>query len=285
MGCFGGGSQQSTTTTERAPTAEETELNKLQLEMQKATAPYQQQTQITGLQLANQLLSGQEPLPGYLNQLSQGISPEVTQSIVDQSLRDIKPSFQSGGILDSGVAAEISARTAADIRRASEEYNIGNRLNLLNLALSGQAQVQSPVLATSASLRSSLGTLGKTTSDTYQRDNNTFGRMFMQSIASTPGQFAQGTGQAAGTAAFGGCWVAKEIYGSWEDDRTHMARFYILNIAPSWFRELYLGFGERFARFISNKKIIKAMLKPLFDMFGRIAEKEILEFSLKVRMA
>ena len=188
MGCFGGGSTETTTTQERQPTAEETELNKLQLQMQRDTAPLQTEVQKSGLSLANMLLKGEEPLPGYLGQLSKGISPEVTQSLVDQSLKDIMPSFQSGGIIDSGVAAEISARTSADIRRASEEFNIGNRLNLLNLALSGQAQIQSPVLNTATSLRSSLSTLGKTTGTSYTTDNNTFGRTFMQSFGSSFGK-------------------------------------------------------------------------------------------------
>jgi hypothetical protein len=207
MGCFGGGSQggSSTTVTERQPTAEEERMNRLQADIVEATAPYQKATQIAGLSLSEMLLRGQEPLPGYFNQLSQGISPEVTQSIVSQSLKDIAPSFQSAGIMDSGVAASISARTSADIRRASEEYNIGNRLNLLNLALSGQAQVQAPVLATSQQLRGSLGSLGKMTSTTnsYQSDNNTFGRTFMQS-------FGQSAGSSMGSGTFGnkGGWFA-----------------------------------------------------------------------------
>lgn len=192
MGCFGGGSSgtSTTTVTERQPTAAEDRLNVLQGNMMEATAPYQQATQIAGLKLSEMLLKGEEPLPGYFQQLSGGISPEVTQSIVDQSLRDIAPSFQSAGILDSGVAASIAGRTAADIRRASEEFNIGNRLNLLNLALSGQAQVQAPVLGVSSQLGARLGTLGKTTmtGSSTTTDNNTFGRTFMQSFGTSFGQ-------------------------------------------------------------------------------------------------
>jgi hypothetical protein len=192
MGCFGGGSSgtTSTTVTERQPTAAEDRLNVLQGNMMEATAPYQQRTQIAGLQLSEMLLKGEEPLPGYFQQLSGGISPEVTQSIVNQSLKDIAPSFQSAGILDSGVAASISARTAGDIRRASEEFNIGNRLNLLNLALSGQAQVQAPVLGVSSQLGQRLGTLGATTmrGSSTTTDNNTFGRTFMQSFGTSFGQ-------------------------------------------------------------------------------------------------
>ena len=48
------------------------------------------------------------------------------------------------------------------------------------------------------------------------------------------------------------CWVAREVYGidnpSWLQFREWM-----LNDSPSWFRKLYIKFGERFAAFISNK--------------------------------
>ena len=135
------GTSVTNTTSERQPTAEETRLNQLDIQLREGTQAGMMGTQQAGLSLAEKLLKG-ENLPGYLQDLAGGISPDVTNSIVQQSLKDIMPSFQSSGILDSGVAAEISARTAGDIRRASEEFNIGNRLNMLNLALSGQAQIQ-----------------------------------------------------------------------------------------------------------------------------------------------
>lgn len=195
---MGGGGDKSTTesTSERKATPEETEMNRLQLEMFKATAPMQTELQKKAIGLGSDLIDITN-----LKDLYAGISPEVTQSIVGQSLKDIAPSFQSAGIMDSGVAASISARTSADIRRASEEYNIGNRLNLLNLALSGQAQVQAPTLATSSQLRSSLGTLGQTTGTQRTMNNNTFGRQFMSS-------FAQSAGKGMGTGMSGGMFAA-----------------------------------------------------------------------------
>ena len=122
-----------------APTAEETRLNQLQLQDYEASQSGRQAVNKSGLDLAQLLLKGQN-LPGYLQTLPGGISPDVTQGIVDQSLRDIKPSFQQGGILDSGVAASISARTAGDIRNQSAQFNLQNLQQLLNLAVGGQSQ-------------------------------------------------------------------------------------------------------------------------------------------------
>jgi hypothetical protein len=178
----------SNTTAERTPTAEETRLNQLDIQLREATQPGLISTQTAGLDLAGKMLRGEQLPEGYQS-LWAGIDEGVTSSIVGQSLRDIAPGFQAGGILDSGVAADISARTAADIRRASAEFNIGTKLNLLNLALSGQAQVQSPVLTQAANLGQRLGTLGKVTTsgstNTYAM--NPFLKSFQTSFGSALG--------------------------------------------------------------------------------------------------
>lgn len=147
------GTQQATAT------PEEQELLKLQVAGQKEIQPQQIAVQKTGLELVNRLLAGETDLPGFFGQIGRGISPQVTTEISQKAIADLLPSFQASGILDSGVAASIAGRTAGDIRRASEEFNIGNKLNLLNLALSGQAQVQQPILAQSSQLASQLAGL------------------------------------------------------------------------------------------------------------------------------
>jgi hypothetical protein len=149
------------------------------------------------LDLANRMGLGQE-LPGYLEPLPHGISEDVTKSIVDEALRDITPSFQQSGLLDSGVRASVSARTAGDIRRASAEFNIGNLQNLLNLALSGQAQVQQPVLAQSAMLSQRLAGLrsqsmtGSGTSSSITLGMNPFWKSFQTGFGTSLGE---GTGK------------------------------------------------------------------------------------------
>ena len=183
-GSKGGGSttQTGSSSTTSTPTAEETELNKLQLEREKFLDPQIRQTQSQGLSLINQLLLGGS-LPGFLSNLPGGISPEVTQGIVDQSLRDVNSQLSKSGVgsfLDSGVAQSIGARTSGDIRRASEEFNIGNRLNLLNLALSGQAQVQQPIIGFSNLLSQRLAGLRPSTTNysLSQTTPQTKGRSF-----------------------------------------------------------------------------------------------------------
>ena len=60
------------------------------------------------------------------------------------------------------------------------------------------------------------------------------------------------------------CWVAREVYGA--NNPAWMAfRFWMLNESPSWFFKLYVKYGERFARFISDKPRLKARIRRWMD--------------------
>ena len=181
------------------PTAEETEFNQLALERARGAQEGQLQTQQLGSSLINQLLAGKS-LPGYLGGLPGGISPEMTADISQQAVQDVLPSFQNLGLMDSGAAFQGAANVAGDIRRGSAEFNMGNLLNLLNLAVGGQAQIQSPLIAQSAQLgnqlaglrginQSSVGSTSQTTTGM-----NPFMKSFQTSLGSTlgnlPGAYA-----------------------------------------------------------------------------------------------
>ena len=56
------------------------------------------------------------------------------------------------------------------------------------------------------------------------------------------------------------CWVAREVYGI-ENPQWLEFREWMLNDAPSWLRNLYLKYGERTAKFISNKPLVKSIIR------------------------
>jgi hypothetical protein len=178
-------------TTKATPTAEETALNKLELERAQKAQPGQIQTQESGLNLINQLLTGNSDLPGFFKQLSGGISEDMTSQMVQSSLKDLYPQFQSSGIMDSGTAAAVAGRTAGDIRMGTAEYNQQNLMQLLNLALSGSTSIQQPLLAQSASLGSRLAGLRSTntsgTTNTTSSSMNPFLKSFQTSFGSSMG--------------------------------------------------------------------------------------------------
>lgn len=85
--------------------------------------------------------------------------------------------------------------------------------------------------------------------------------------ASRSGGILGGALQAAGT--IGGamimCWVAREVYGK---DRAEWMVFrqWLLTEAPEWLLDLYMQEGERFAKFISDKPLLKFIVKKAMDI-------------------
>jgi len=74
---------------------------------------------------------------------------------------------------------------------------------------------------------------------------------------------SSGLMSAAGSIAGGmiaACWVAREVYGI-ENPKWLEFREWMLNDAPIWLRSLYLKYGERTAKFISNKPRVKSIIR------------------------
>jgi hypothetical protein len=73
-----------------------------------------------------------------------------------------------------------------------------------------------------------------------------------------------GAGLGAAGSIWGGCWVAREVFGN---ENPQWLAFYDWkeSKAPKWFKKLYDSFGERFAKFISNKPRLKKLIKTWME--------------------
>lgn len=173
-------------------TASEEALNKLDLALREQLQSGWGQLQQGGIDLVNSLLSGGE-LPGFLSTLPGGISEDMTTDIARKAVGDIQPQFQQLGLLDSGVNAAVSARTAGDIRRQAAEFNVNNLSNLLSMALAGQAQVQQPLISQNSLLSERLAGLrtinstGNTLGTNTTKAMNPFVKSFQTSLGQTLG--------------------------------------------------------------------------------------------------
>jgi hypothetical protein len=70
---------------------------------------------------------------------------------------------------------------------------------------------------------------------------------------------------------FGGCWVAREVYGE-DNPKWEVFREWLFTRAPKWFYNLYIKHGPEFAKWIKNKHILKAFIRHWMD--GRVATME-----------
>ena len=57
-----------------------------------------------------------------------------------------------------------------------------------------------------------------------------------------------------------GCWVAREVYGN-DNPMWLLFRQWLMEDSPDTFRNLYIKYGERFAKFISNKPLVKTIIR------------------------
>lgn len=78
------------------------------------------------------------------------------------------------------------------------------------------------------------------------------------------GGIASGLGAAAG-GYLSKCWVAREVYGK-DNPKWLVFRCWLEEEAPAWLHDLYVEEGERFAEFISDKPVFKAVIKAAMDL-------------------
>jgi hypothetical protein len=61
------------------------------------------------------------------------------------------------------------------------------------------------------------------------------------------------------------CWVAREVYGT-KDIKWEIFRDWLLTESPKWLCKLYIKHGEKFAKYISNKPILKSIIKSMMNL-------------------
>jgi len=208
-----GGEKQSGTstnitsqTTTPTPTAEETALNQQYFKEFQASAPGRMQATQSGYGLINQLLTGGN-LPGYLNSLAGGISPEtIAQQSTNYALKAM-PGMQSLGILDSGEALRsISKGIATDINLPSQQFNQNQLLQMLNLASGQAAQTQGLNYGQGNTLSQALAGLRS-----VQSTGSTQGNWMQQSQPSTMSMVGKGLSAAGSLAS--SLWGAPGLLG------------------------------------------------------------------------
>ena len=194
---MGGEKQTQQGSSQVTATPEERELERLQLDRIKANQGNQQILDQNLYNTINTVLQG-GTLPSNLAGVT-GINEQQTQSMVNQSLRDIAPQFQQAGILDSGAAAQISANTAAGVRNQNAQFNVTALQQLLNQALGGGSNLQANANSSNQVLGSQLAGLRSSSYSGSTIGMNPFMKSFQQSFGTSLGK-----GQFGGTQFTGG---------------------------------------------------------------------------------
>ena len=83
--------------------------------------------------------------------------------------------------------------------------------------------------------------------------------------AARSGAIWGGVASGIGAAIGGKCWVAREVYGK-DNPEWVVFRNWLESEAPEWLDTLYTEEGERFASFISDKPLLKSVVKMAMDL-------------------
>ena len=178
------------------PTATESALMGNELQLSNAALPGQIQNVGYANSLAGNLMQGQS-LPGYLNTLPGGVSPQQSQNMAQMGNQGIATQFQAMGGLDTGSAAQAMAGNYANTLNQNAQFNVQNLAQLMNLASGQSYQNQALQSSNNSMLGTQSGALAST--NTTNTTNP-----FMQSLMSGLGGTANTAGQAGLSALPGG---------------------------------------------------------------------------------
>ena len=231
---------------------------------------------------STELAEQQTAMADDLYQRSQGLNPEQ-QRIADQQALGM--SQRQGRISDqSAVAGQILGREQYLSGLRGEAAGMGQQAFGMNRQLAGDVGMTilgrpssaiglgSQMLG--AATAGASGPMGPQLFDPNMginmalqqrsQDVNYQGAMAQADASRSAGRSSM-LGSIGGAALglinpIGPCWVAREVYGP-TNPRWLEFREWMLNDAPSWFRNLYVNYGERIAKFISNKPRVKSIIR------------------------
>ncbi len=180
-----GGEKTTTQTSQTAQaTPEEKALMQQQIDMNNFMKPFAQQNYADLSKNIQAILEGNQPMAEGVG----GINAGQTQEMVNASLRDVMPQFQSAGILDSGAAFQGGVRAAADIRNQNAQFNVSAAQNLFNLASGGQSNLQGQYQNNTNNLTNQLAGLRTVNTSGSTIGMNPFLKSFEQSAGQTLGK-------------------------------------------------------------------------------------------------
>ncbi len=168
-------------------------------------------------------------------QMMQGASQMTNQAAANQRM-----GLEAAGAL-SGIGQQIQGLQQAAM--ADREKRFLDELNYPLQALNLRQQA-----------------VGMTPMGSVSRTPITGGSGGISGLLGGLGSLASGLG----AMGFGPCWVAREAYGL-DNPRWLRFRDWLFTKSPEWLFNSYIKYGERFAKFISNKPKVKSVIRWMMD--------------------
>jgi hypothetical protein len=213
----------------------------------------------------------------------QAVGAEVQNRLINQYNRNIQNIGVASGINQNyinnlGQAAQLNnAQTGMNRSYATQMVGVnqaalgdpfqtilGRPSNAYNTMQSTYNQGQSNTASAGPSLFNPESTYASNIYTSNTQAQNAANAATAANNASVIGGAFSGLGALGGGLISKYCWVAREVYGE-DNPKWMIFRNWTLNYGPVWFKKLYLKHGERFAVFISNKPLLKKIIRKWMD--------------------
>ena len=194
-------------------------------------------------------------------------------------LRGTAASNLTRGVAGTGFGRTTALQNSVTATQANKAAGFSS----LERWLAGTNQIYQPISTGAMFARNSIGAEFGVQQDTQER-NAKFQADYVESMwkfYDSPGQrfsrfedeveqiMGSLVGMAGGMGGGGGmCWVARSCFGE-NNPKWLLFRHWLLTQAPTWFVKLYRKFGERFAAWISDKPMVKNLIRGWME--SRIA--------------
>jgi len=167
------------------------------------------------------------------------------------------------GSLASAEVAQNAAQNQFNLAKAGVATNMSNSQAQLQGASAGaNASMWNGIISGISGLASRYGRT--TTTPTTVPGATYSGSVPAYQAPSNMFDFTSSIPQVSQGNIYGTCWVAREVYGV-EDGRWLLFREWLLTAAPTWFRNLYISRGEKFALWLKDYPRIKSLIRVWMD--------------------
>jgi hypothetical protein len=225
------------------------------------------QTNVIGAQQGEEAQALENKLmPGYESLANTGyLSPEEEAAATTSEMGAATQPFETGKFQ----ARNNAAATRNDSNLAAQEDQMA--LNEGRAAGTAASQLQ---LEKMANEEAGLSDIQGLQSEHFQGMENMYGLGPATLQARAAGTLPHGGSY--GPVSASGCWVAAALYGGWDDPRTIDVRRwlnteFVKRPIGRVVMKLYLRFGERVAELVKRSAMVRAILRPLFDLALRNA--------------
>ncbi len=237
----------------------------------------QNDTQITssGGQVTTSVLSSNQEVASWASDLKNmafDAVTGVTGSIQNLDNLGIGFTGTSGqlSVIDSTKLADALANNPQDVQNFFLTGNtgfVGRMYGGLIKQLGENTNEQGNLTKANTDIGTHITTLQNHLNDEQTQLTNAFISMLdAQSKAQSEGTtltnaFFQNSSSSSSSSS---CWIARAVYGA-RNPRWLVFRFWLLQLAPAWFRGLYLRHGERFASWLDDKPRVRHLIRRWMD--------------------